>query len=108
MKTFLQKTIIFALLFISYYAQAQTGGSASGKVLNGKDRTPVDYASVAVKRLSDSVTVGGTNSNANGTFTVTGLAPGKYKLYVAYIGLKTINKDFEILYCSIYRYVKRT
>lgn len=96
MKTFLQKTIIFALLFISYYAQAQTGGSASGKVLNGKDRTPVDYASVAVKRLSDSVTVGGTNTNANGTFTVTGLAPGKYKLYVAYIGLKTINKDFEV------------
>ena len=96
MKTFLQKTIIFALLFISYYANAQTGGSATGKVLNGKDKTPVDYASVAVKRLSDSVTVGGTNTNANGTFTVTGLAPGKYKLYVAYIGLKTINKDFEV------------
>ncbi|TKC03542.1 outer membrane beta-barrel family protein [Pedobacter cryotolerans] len=96
MKTILQKTIIFALLFISYYANAQTGGSATGKVLNGKDKTPVDYASVAVKRLSDSVTVGGTNTNANGTFTVSGLAPGKYKLYVAYIGLKTINRDFEV------------
>lgn len=96
MKTFIQKTIFIALLFIGNYAMAQTGGSASGKVLNGKDKTPVDYASVAVKRLSDSVTVGGTNTNANGTFTVTGLTPGKYKLYVVYIGLKTINKEFEL------------
>ena len=96
MKTFLQKSIVIALLFIGYYANAQTGGSATGKVLNGKDKTPVDYASVAVKRLSDSVTVGGTNTIANGTFTVSGLAPGKYKLYVVYIGLKSINKKFEL------------
>lgn len=96
MKTFLQKSIVIALLFIGYYANAQTGGSATGKVLNGKDKTPVDYASVAVKRLSDSVTVGGTNTIANGTFTVSGLAPGKYKLYVVYIGLKSINKEFEL------------
>ncbi|RZL63533.1 MAG: hypothetical protein EOO93_07765, partial [Pedobacter sp.] len=96
MKTFLQKSIVIALLFIGYYANAQTGGSATGKVLNGKDKTPVDYASVAVKRLSDSVTVGGTNTIANGTFTVSGLTPGKYKLYVVYIGLKSINKEFEL------------
>ncbi|RZK26591.1 MAG: hypothetical protein EOO43_02355, partial [Flavobacterium sp.] len=27
---------------------------------------------------------------------VTGLAPGKYRLFVAYLGLKSINKDFEL------------
>jgi hypothetical protein len=96
MKNFIQRTIIIALLFISYTAAAQNTGSATGKVLNGKDKSPVDYASVAVKRLSDSVTVGGTNTTQNGTFTVSGLAPGKYKLYVVYIGLKSINQEFEI------------
>ncbi|TCC94265.1 TonB-dependent receptor [Pedobacter frigiditerrae] len=96
MKNFLQRTIIVALLFISYTAAAQNTGSATGKVLNGKDKSPVDYASVAVKRLSDSVTVGGTNTTQTGTFTVSGLAPGKYKLYVVYIGLKSINQEFEI------------
>ncbi|RZK60042.1 MAG: hypothetical protein EOO91_02940 [Pedobacter sp.] len=96
MKNFLQRTIIVALLFISYTAAAQNNGSATGKVLNGKDKSPVDYASVAVKRLSDSVTVGGTNTTQNGSFTVSGLAPGKYKLYVVYIGLKSINQEFEI------------
>ncbi|RZL50596.1 MAG: TonB-dependent receptor, partial [Pedobacter sp.] len=96
MKTFLQKTILIALLFMGYYANAQTGGSATGKVLNGKDKTPVDYASVAVKRLSDSVTVGGTNTNADGSFSIPNLAPGKYKLYVVYIGLKTVNQEFEL------------
>ncbi|TKC13114.1 TonB-dependent receptor [Pedobacter polaris] len=100
MKTFLQKTILIALLFISYYSNAQTGGSATGKVLNSKDKSPVDYASVAVKRLSDSTTVGGTNTGANGSFTISGLALGKYKLYVVYIGLKTINKEFELTAAS--------
>ncbi|MFD0939149.1 outer membrane beta-barrel family protein [Pedobacter boryungensis] len=96
MKNFLQRSILIALLFVSYFANAQTSGTATGKVLNGKDKSPVDYASIAIKRLSDSSTVGGTNTSATGTFTINGLALGKYKLYVAYLGFKTITKDFEL------------
>ncbi len=96
MKNFIQRTILIALLFIGYNAAAQNTGSATGKILNGKDKSPVDYASVAVKRLSDSVTVGGTTTSQTGTFTINNLAPGKYKLYVVYLGLKTINEEFEL------------
>lgn len=96
MNNFLQRTIFVLFLFVSALANAQSNGTATGKVLNGKDKSPVDYASVAIKKLSDSSVVGGANTSATGTFNITGLAPGKYKLYVVFIGLKTITRDFEL------------
>lgn len=96
MKNFIKSTILIAFLLVSYFAQAQSGGSVTGKVLNSKDKSPIDYASVAVKKVSDSSTVGGTNTQPTGAFTINGLAPGKYKLYVAYLGFKTLIKEFEL------------
>ncbi|MCJ0741453.1 outer membrane beta-barrel family protein [Pedobacter montanisoli] len=93
---FLQTSMIFILTLTTFFAYAQNKGSVSGKVVNAKDKSPVDYASVAVKKISDSTTVGGTNSGSNGSFTISNLAAGKYRLYVAFIGLKTATKDFEI------------
>jgi hypothetical protein len=96
MINFLQKTLFIFFLFIATFAKAQSTGTASGKVVNAKDKTPLDYASIAIKRASDSTVVGGANTSATGTFNITGLAPGKYKLYVAYLGLKTITQNFEL------------
>ncbi len=96
MKNLIKSTLLIAFLCVSYFAQAQSGGTVSGKVINGKDKSPIDYASIAIKKVSDSSTVGGTNTSSTGAFTVGGLAPGKYKLYVAYLGFKTITQDFEL------------
>lgn len=96
MNKFFRTTLLLSLVFITYFANAQTNGTVTGKIINAKDKTPVDYASVAIKRLSDSVNVGSTSTSATGSFTVNGLAPGKYRLYVVYLGLKSINKDFEL------------
>lgn len=83
---------------MSYTVAAQTkAGTASGKVLNGKDKAPLDFASVAVKKLfGDSSVAGVGTTNATGSFSITGLPVGKYKLFVAYLGLKSINKEFEL------------
>ena len=96
MNSFLQKSVLVILLFVGLQASAQTSGTATGKVVNSKDKTPIDYASIGIKRVSDSTSVGGTNTAANGTFSISGLAVGKYKLYVVFLGLKTITKDFEL------------
>lgn len=96
MNTFIRRTLVLSFLLISYFASAQTNGTATGKVISAKDKSAVDYASIAVKRLSDSTTVGTATTSASGNFTFNGLAPGKYKLYVVYIGYKSINKDFEL------------
>ncbi len=97
MKNFIQKLMLVGLLVASGSAMAQTKGTVTGIVQNGKDKTPVEYASIAVKKLSgDSAIVGSALSAQNGSFSVNGLAVGKYRLYIAYLGLKSINKDFEL------------
>lgn len=97
MNKHLQRFLLLAVFCIANIAFAQAQGTVSGKVLNQKDKQPIDYASVAIKRLSaDSAVVGSTSTSANGSFSVNNIAAGKYRLYVVYLGLKSINKDFEL------------
>lgn len=84
------------LLFCGYIAQAQNTGSISGKVINAKDKKPVDFATIAIKSLKDSSTVASGQSNPDGTFSFKGIAPGKYRIYSAFLGLKTVTKDVEV------------
>ncbi|MCZ4224419.1 outer membrane beta-barrel family protein [Pedobacter rhodius] len=85
--------LLFSFSFI--YAQQKTG-SVSGRVLQSKDKKPVDYASVAIKNLNDSSVVGATTTVADGKFVFKNLKPGSYRLYAAFLGLKNANKDFTI------------
>lgn len=97
MNKHLQKLLVIAMLCLANLAFAQAQGTVSGKVVNQKDKQPIDYASVAIKKLSaDSAVVGAGSTNANGTFSINNIAAGKYRLYVVYLGLKTINRDFEL------------
>lgn len=102
MNRLLHKAIFILVLWSGYTASAQTkAGTASGRVLNEKDKTPVEYASVAIKKLyGDSAVVGAANTNDKGTFSIANINPGKYRLYIAFLGLKTINKDFELTVAS--------
>ena len=97
MNKLIQKSIFFLLLLVSAFASAQSNGSVSGKVLNGKDKSPIEYATVQVKKAgADSSIVGGANTTPTGTFSIGNIAPGKYRLYVAFIGFKTVVKDIEL------------
>jgi len=97
MNKHLQRFLLLAVFCIANIAFVQAQGTASGKVVNQKDKQPIDYASIAIKKLTaDSTVVGATSTNANGSFTVSNIPVGKYRLYVVYLGLKTINRDFEL------------
>ncbi|WP_293299244.1 outer membrane beta-barrel family protein [Pedobacter sp. UBA4863] len=97
MNKHLQRLLFVTTLLLVNIAFAQAQGTVSGKVLNQKDKKPIDYASIAIKKMSaDSTVVGAVSSNANGTFAINNIAAGKYKLYVVYLGLKTINREFEL------------
>lgn len=96
-KAFTPGLLLVILLFLSSFAMAQTkNGSVTGTVITAKDKQPVDYATVAVKSLKDSSVVGTINTEKDGTFEIKGLAPGLYRLYVAYLGLNNVNKDFTV------------
>lgn len=95
----LQKLFYVAIFLMANVAlvKAQTAGTVSGTVVNQKDKTPIDYASVSIKKLSaDSSIVGTASTNSNGTFNIHNIGLGKYRLYVGYLGLKTINQEFEL------------
>lgn len=89
---------IFTLLFVlcSYFVYAQKNGSVSGRVLQSKDKKPIDYASLAVKNLSDSSMVGAMSTTEDGKFVFKDLKPGHYRVYAAFLGLKNTTKDFTI------------
>jgi len=89
---------IFTLLFVlcSYFVYAQKNGSVSGRVLQSKDKKPIDYASLAVKNLSDSSMVGAMSTTEDGKFVFKDLKPGSYRVYAAFLGLKNTTKDFTI------------
>lgn len=93
------KKIFTILLIISaIYVQAQQKkGTVIGKVINSKDNKPVDYASVAIKNLKDSSVVSVRPAAANGTFIFNNIAPGNYRLYISFLGLKSVLKDFSLI-----------
>jgi len=89
---------IFTLFLIlsSFYVYAQKTGSVSGRVIQSKDKKPIDYASLAVKNLSDSSMVGAVSTTEDGKFVFKNLKPGNYRLYAAFLGLKNTTRDFTI------------
>jgi hypothetical protein len=91
--------LIPLLLFVSsgYFATAQSkDGSVTGRITSAKDKSAIDYATIAVKSLKDSSVVGTSNTNKDGSFTIASLPAGSYRLYAAYLGLRTVTKEFTI------------
>ncbi|NII85994.1 MULTISPECIES: outer membrane beta-barrel protein [unclassified Pedobacter] len=101
MKRNVQSAIFIVLLFCGYIAQAQNTGSISGKVINAKDKKPVDFATIAVKSLKDSSVVASGQTNPDGSFSFKAIAPGKYRIYSAFLGLKTATKDIEVAKAAV-------
>lgn len=92
----MKQTFTILLIFFSFFAYAQKTGSVSGRVIQSKDKKPIDYASLAVKNLTDSSMVGAVNTAEDGKFVIKNLKPGNYRLYAAFLGLKNATRDFTI------------
>lgn len=87
-------TLLFTFSFLISFAQQN--GSISGRVVQSKDKKPIDFASVSLKNLNDSTIVGGINTGEDGKFIFKGLKPAKYRLFVGFVGFKTTIRDFLI------------
>jgi hypothetical protein len=98
MKNFLQKLIIIILLLSGFTVSAQVQkGTVTGKALNTKDKSAVEYGTVVVRKVgADTSIVGSGLTGQNGSFKIDELSNGKYKLTVAFLGLRTVVKQFEL------------
>jgi outer membrane receptor protein involved in Fe transport len=75
-------------LFFGTSVIAQTG-TVSGKVTDGKDQTVLEYATVALKKATDSSLVTGSITNSEGAFILNGVPFGEYLLEVDFIGYQS-------------------
>lgn len=87
MKPFL--TLFIGLFFAVSQGAAQGGFGLSGTVRDAATEQPVPYASIAVYSLRDSSIAGGTLASEGGEFKVTGLARGRYRCSISFIGYGT-------------------
>lgn len=79
----------FTLLFISIAGQAiaQSGSAITGTVLDEK-KEPIIGAVVRV--IDGGLQKGGAQTDADGSYTIKPLNPGRYELVVSYIGYKEV------------------
>lgn len=101
MNKYFQSVLIILFIFCGFSALAQNTGAITGKVISAKDKKPVDFASIAVRNLKDSSVVASGTTNPDGTFSFKSIAPGNYRIYAAFLGLKTTTKDVKVDKASV-------
>lgn len=84
------------LLLISFASFAQKTPTVSGTVLDAKDKGPIPYASLTIKSLADSSIIASNATDDKGTFKFVSLKPGKYILYIAFLGYNRIERNFVL------------
>lgn len=93
---------IFTLfVMLSIVAGAQTAKNViQGFVYDAKEKSPIEFASVALIPEGSTTPVNGCNSEENGSFIITGVNPGKYTLQFSFIGYLTDTRKLNITSAS--------
>ena len=94
-----EKNCILMLVAIALNLTALHGQQKNSIKGNLKDRQTmqaVSFATVALQRVSDSVLITGTASNADGDFTVGPVADGSYRLIIRAIGYDHETRNLEL------------
>ncbi|MBN8824571.1 MULTISPECIES: TonB-dependent receptor [unclassified Spirosoma] len=72
-------------------------GKINGLLVDSTSGKPVEFATVALISVKTNKPVDGTTSDAKGSFSMTKLAPGDYRLQYSFIGYKNLDsKPFTI------------
>ncbi|MBQ8045992.1 MAG: TonB-dependent receptor, partial [Bacteroidales bacterium] len=84
-------SLVLCLAVSSAYSQAKKPmqGKVSGKVIESSNGQAVEYATVALLKVTDSSMVNGTVTGANGNFMINNVPLGKYILRVSFMGYET-------------------
>jgi hypothetical protein len=81
--------VVVTFLMFSIQTYAQTG-NVMGIIKDVKTRQPVQFASVAVYRATDSLFTGGGTGDENGNFKVELSTAGTYYLKISFLGYETL------------------
>ncbi|ARS34242.1 outer membrane beta-barrel family protein [Pontibacter actiniarum] len=96
----MKQTILLALcLLLSSFSRAQSPatGTIKGVVVDSLSQKPLSYVTVVVSKPEKDEPVKSTFTQDNGSFTVSGLPLGKYKLILTYVGYKPFSMELPTL-----------
>ena len=89
----MRKYIALLLLFTSVAVQAQ---DIRGNVSYGKDKTPVQFATVALLQLPDSAMITGVITLTDGGFLLEKIKPGNYFVRASFVGYRSDGKAVTV------------
>ena len=89
----MKKALFSLLLIISLTSQAQ---NIKGKVCYEKDKSPVQFASVALVQLPDSAMITGVITLTDGGYILEKVKPGNYFLRASFLGYKASGKNVVV------------
>ncbi len=79
--------IQFMFLVQFIYAQAaMQNGEVAGKIVDARSHEPIEFATISVMSVSDSVVITGNVSEQNGKFIIKNIPVGEYYLQVNFMG----------------------
>lgn len=81
--------VVFVLSLFGTFSIHAQNITVKGKIIDGKNQSPVEYASVAIFRNADSVLIAGEVTKQDGSFAFTGLSAGSYRLKITFLGYDT-------------------
>lgn len=91
MKYFKYCTFLFILISLSNqaYSQIPQGYNITGKVIDAKSATPIEFATIAIYKVNDSVPITGNVADFEGNFNVPIQRPGNFDIKISFIGYET-------------------
>jgi outer membrane receptor protein involved in Fe transport len=98
-----KKLIAFALLLLlsTFHTQAQTvnraTGKISGKIVDAQTGDPIQYTTIRLFTQDQNKLVTGVIADSKGSFKITNVPDGKYKVVIDFLGYQRIEKSNVVL-----------
>jgi len=94
-------TVLFIIITLLTFGQENKPYSISGVLIDSTSKQPIEFASVAIYKLPDTVLVTGAITNSKGKFVLNNLKSGKYILKSSFVGYQTSSNNVEIFNASV-------
>ncbi|HNQ66875.1 MAG TPA: outer membrane beta-barrel protein [Bacteroidales bacterium] len=98
---FLISLILFTLFYQTSSGQENRHYSISGVLMDSTSSQPIEFASVAIYKMPDTLLITGTITNAKGEFVLNKLESGKYVLISSFVGYQAKTKNVIINNASV-------
>ena len=89
------------LLFNQILYSQNSHFTVSGVIFDSVMNQPIEFSSVAIYKLPDTILITGTITNPKGEFALTQLSSGKYVMMSSFVGFQTFYNNVEIKNSSV-------